>query len=168
MRIGKLISILIITFLCQNAAFSRPEKDTILRAPVNGSVRMKKAIDRLGVTLSPEGRGNNILELFSHEPTIREVQNAAIEYAEVNPDKIKNWRKHAKFKAFLPEFSLDYDKTITYDSGVDRYYIGPSDWGASVKWDLGEIIWNPDQTSIDVRSKLMVQPIPSCVHGLSL
>jgi hypothetical protein len=27
----------------------------------------------------------------------------------------------------------------------------------SLSWDLGELIWNQDQTSIDVRSKLMVQ-----------
>ncbi|MBU2034695.1 MAG: hypothetical protein KKA59_02820, partial [Candidatus Omnitrophica bacterium] len=27
----------------------------------------------------------------------------------------------------------------------------------SFSWDLGELIWNQDQTSIDVRSKLMVQ-----------
>jgi ligand-binding sensor domain-containing protein len=100
---------------------------------------------------------DDILGRFNNEPTIKEVQKAAIEYAEVHPDKIKNWRKRAKIKAFLPEFSFDYDKTVTYDTGVDRYYIGPYDWGANVKWDLGEIIWNNDQTSIDTRSKLMVQ-----------
>ena len=42
-----------------------------------------------GLTLSPEGRGNveeeNILKQFSHEPGIREVQDVAIEYAEVHP-----------------------------------------------------------------------------------
>jgi len=106
-----------------------------------------------------DGRGDqeDILGLFSNEPTIREVQNVAIEYAEVYPEKIANWRRHASLKPLLPEFSLDYDKTVNYDSGADRYYVGPYDWGASVKWDLGEIIWNPSQTSIDVRSKLMVQ-----------
>ncbi len=31
------------------------------------------------------------------------------------------------------------------------------DWSASVSWDLGELIWNDDQTSIDSRSKLMVE-----------
>ena len=94
---------------------------------------------------------------FSHEPGIGEVREVAIEYAEVSPEKIKGWRRRAGLKALLPEVSLDYDKTVNYDSGADRYYVGPYDWGASVKWDLGEIIWNDDQTSIDVRSKLMVQ-----------
>lgn len=113
----------------------------------------------LTLTLSPKGRGGSdyVLELFENETSVRQVQEVAIKYAEVNPDKIKNWRRRAKIKAFFPEVSVDYDKTINYDGGADRYYVGPHDWGASVKWDLGEIIWNPDQTSIDVRSKLMGQ-----------
>lgn len=99
----------------------------------------------------------DIFKRFEREPGVRDVQNAAIAYAEVQPEKIQLWRKQAGIKAFLPALSLDYDKTVTYDSGSDRYYIGPYDWGVSVSWDLGDIVWNNDQTSIDVRSRLMVQ-----------
>ena len=98
-----------------------------------------------------------MFEDFDYEPTIREVQEKAIKYAEVHPDKIKNWRERARLKPLLPEVSVDYDKTINYDSGADRYYTGPHDWGVSAKWNLGDIIWNHDQTTIDIRSKLMVQ-----------
>jgi len=31
------------------------------------------------------------------------------------------------------------------------------DWDVGVSWDLSELIWSTDQTSIDVRSKLMVE-----------
>lgn len=31
------------------------------------------------------------------------------------------------------------------------------DWGVTLSWNLGELIWNDDQTSIDVRSRLMVE-----------
>ena len=129
-----------------------------LWAATNKGLYRSKGV--LGVNIlraSETSREENILKEINHEPTIRQVQNAAIEYAEVNPNKIKNWRRRANLKAFFPEVSIDYDKTINYDSGADTYYIGPHDWGATVKWDLGELIWNPDQTSIDVRSKLMVQ-----------
>jgi len=60
---------------------------------------------------------------FNEKPGIKDTQAAAIKYAEVYPDRIK---------------------------------------------DLGELIWNDDQTSIDTRSKLMVQLRPSCVYGLNL
>jgi len=91
------------------------------------------------------------------EPTIREIQKAAIRYAEVEPEKIKRWRRGAKYRSLFPELSVDYDKTINYDSGSDSYYVGPRDWGINLKWDLADLIWNPYQKDIDVRSRLMVQ-----------
>ncbi|MFH1782838.1 MAG: hypothetical protein ABH848_04405, partial [Candidatus Omnitrophota bacterium] len=100
---------------------------------------------------------DKLKHLFKNEPTILQVQEKAIDYAEVHPDKIRSWRGKASINAVLPELSLDYDKTVTYDSGSDRYYTGPRDWGVSLKWDLADLIWNAQQTSIDTRSKLMVQ-----------
>ncbi|MCM8765785.1 MAG: hypothetical protein NC920_02950 [Candidatus Omnitrophica bacterium] len=96
---------------------------------------------------------------FCNEPTIEEVQKEAIRYAEVYPEKIKNWRTQVRLKAFVPEFDLDYYKTVTTALGAtyDRVQVGPRDWSVSLKWNLGNLIWSTDQTSIDVRSRLMVQ-----------
>ena len=93
------------------------------------------------------------------EPAIAEIQQAAINYAEVYPEKIANWRKQARLKALIPELSLDYDKTVTTALGAtyDRVQVGPRDWGVSLNWDLADIVFSADQTSIDVRSRLMVQ-----------
>jgi len=44
-----------------------------------------------------------------------------------------------------------------YGSSGGSFAVGPNDWDVSVTWDLGELIYNGDQTLIDVRSKLMVQ-----------
>ncbi len=102
-----------------------------------------------------------------NEPTIGELQRAAIKYAEVEPGKITNWRRQAAVRALLPDISVGYD-TDTYrtiDSynygGKTTYTVGPDDgangWDVSASWDLGDLIYNDDQTSIDSRSKLMVQ-----------
>jgi hypothetical protein len=45
----------------------------------------------------------------------------------------------------FPKFQIV--ETEDRDTGVDL----------SINWELGDLIWNDDQTSIDVRSKLMVQ-----------
>lgn len=95
------------------------------------------------------------LEHFNNEPTIQDIQKVAIRYAEVHPNKIKFWRSQAKVRAIMPELGLTYDKTI-YSYGGD-FLIGPKDWGVNFKWDLADLIYNPEQTSIDVRSRLMVQ-----------
>ncbi|KPK42439.1 MAG: hypothetical protein AMJ78_02540 [Omnitrophica WOR_2 bacterium SM23_29] len=104
---------------------------------------------------------------FKDEPTILELQRAAIRYAEVNPGKITNWRRQAAIKALLPEVSVGYDnntyRTISSSSskGEITFAVGPDDlsygWDFSLSWDLGELIYNHDQTTIDSRSKLMVQ-----------
>ncbi|MDD5282350.1 MAG: hypothetical protein PHF69_06675, partial [Candidatus Omnitrophica bacterium] len=112
-----------------------------------------------------------VQEYLKHEPKIRDVQEAAIKYAEVNPDKISQWRRMAAKKAILPQVSIGLDRNSTdlwhWESGSSA--IGQSgddllrrgrdsiDWDITLSWNLGELIWNDDQTSIDVRSKLMVE-----------
>lgn len=102
---------------------------------------------------------------FKNEPTINEVHQMAIEYAEVSPAKIKGWRQAAKRKALLPSLSLGLDRSATelfhWDTGGNPDTLSKGkdslDWDVSLSWDLGDLIWNNDQTSIDSRSKLMVE-----------
>jgi photosystem II stability/assembly factor-like uncharacterized protein len=109
-------------------------------------------------------------EAYSEEELdIRQVQQAAIRYAEVEPEKIKKWRQQAAHKALLPAVNVGIDRDTGelwhWESGSStkpeddvlrrgRDSIG---WDVSLSWDLGELIWNQDQTSIDVRSRLMVE-----------
>ncbi len=109
----------------------------------------------------------NKITNFKTEPGILEIHKAAIKYAEVDPNKITTWRKQAALKAVLPEVSVGYNNdtnatvTSATSNGKTTYTLGPDDtsygWDFSVKWDLGELIWNGDQTSIDSRSKLMAE-----------
>ncbi|MBM3245099.1 MAG: hypothetical protein FJZ15_04820 [Candidatus Omnitrophica bacterium] len=114
--------------------------------------------------------GSSFLNLYyKDEPAIGSLQEAAIKYAEVSPEKIADWRKKAAMKAFLPRFSASIDR----DTGDLWHWEGGSStkagddilvrgrdavgWDVTLTWDLSEIIWNNDQTSIDVRSRLMVE-----------
>jgi len=105
-----------------------------------------------------------ILGNFVHEPTITQVQETAMHYAEVEPEKIQRWRRQAYLRAFLPTFSIDYDRNVDTDiststtSGRVITVKDPSKtFDLSLNWDIGDLIWSTDQTSIDVRSRLMVQ-----------
>lgn len=105
--------------------------------------------------------------IFAGEPTFRELQQAAIKYAEVDDEKIRGWRRNAQISAVMPKVSvgLDRNKSNSYDiytSATKDYVVtGPDDISdgldVSLSWELGDLIWNDAQTSIDVRSRLMVQ-----------
>jgi len=98
----------------------------------------------------------NLLSSFNDEPTVSEVQKMAIAYAEVGNEKIKEWRKKAGIKAIMPTFSFGYGSNV-YGSSKGEFAVGPNDWDFKVSWDLADLVYNNAQTSIDVRSKLMVQ-----------
>jgi hypothetical protein len=114
---------------------------------------------------SLETQKQDIFKKFEGEPGISDVQEAAIKYAEVHPDKIKEWRGAAKKKALLPNVSVGLDRYVTdywhWDSGTnpDTLQKGKDtvSWDIAMTWDMGDLIWNSDQTSIDTRSKLMVE-----------
>jgi len=104
---------------------------------------------------------------FINEPSVRRVQEMAIRYTEVNPEKIKRWRQTAAYSAIMPKVTLGVDCSASdtyeiYTNSTKSYFtIGPRDktegWDIKLTWDLADLIYNPEQTSIDVRSKLMVQ-----------
>jgi len=116
-----------------------------------------------------KSQGNPISLYYKDEPQIKAVQDAAIKYAEVEPEKIIRWRKQAQKKAILPQVSIGLDRNSsdlwhwetgsTTKSDDDSLRRGKDslDWDLRLSWDLSELIWNGDQTSIDVRSRLMVE-----------
>ena len=105
--------------------------------------------------------------VFDNEPQFAELRRAAIDYADVNPRKIKNWQVESRLKALAPKVSLGWNNKISnnnsiYTSATKNYvFVGPDDIAsgvdASVSWDISSLIWSDSQTNIDVRSRLMVQ-----------
>lgn len=89
---------------------------------------------------------------FSHEPTVQQVQQAAIRYNDIDPAKFKNWRRRIHFRALMPEMSLDYDKSVYGTAGSSTYdgkgFVGPRDWGLSLSWDFAELIWNSKEEEV--------------------
>lgn len=122
----------------------------------------KRGVFKLGIgedvakTKEVDYSKEDIENLFVGEPTIEQVQAAAIEYAEVDMNKIKSWRRQSRLKVLMPTFSVGYDKVI-YGSSSGAMAIGPRDWNMDISWDLADIVWSTDQTTIDSRSRLTVQ-----------
>lgn len=110
----------------------------------------------------------NVFGMLDHEPGIGEILEAAIEYANVHPDKVRKWKKAAANRAWLPKLEFEYDNSkdwqvsdycVSGGCGNDDITEGKgSKWSVSLTWSLGDLIWSDDQTSeIDKRSEAMVE-----------
>jgi len=105
--------------------------------------------------------------IFDGEPSFKELQEAAMRFNEVHPDKIRKWRSESRMRALAPKVSVGFDnnKSNTYEiytsATKDYAVMGPDDisegFDLSVSWDLANLIWSDDQTNIDVRSRLTTQ-----------
>lgn len=121
-------------------------------------------------TVSPEGIPENGLELLRilelAEPSVREIQAAALRASNSGQQKIRRWHFQSRIRSLLPSVSFGKDfsrgNNIDIDRGgtgdPDTYIVGPDQqsrgWDADVSWDLGDMIWSSAQTSIDSRDKI--------------
>ena len=125
------------------------------------------------ISFAPSARADaevdRIMSQFDDEPTVRQVQVAAIEYYNVSPDTIKSLRGRARRKALLPGLSLGgstyrqssalaVDDIVYRPVGTARFedqngvYFGAS---ASLTWNLDKLVFNAEE--LDVMSLLGIQ-----------
>lgn len=123
------------------------------------------ASDDVVSTVSIFKNYSEVERYFENEPTIKEVQDMAVRYADVHPDKIVRWQRQSRIKALLPSVSAGIDRSATdlmhWDTGSSPDVLSKGrdflEWDLGVAWDLGDLVWSSNQTSIDSRSKLMVE-----------
>jgi hypothetical protein len=108
-------------------------------------------------------------KLVALEPAVREVQKAAIRYADVGNGKIKRWHWGSRLRAFVPRLGFSKDFSVGTNVDIDRggtntpdeFIVGPSEmdegWDLGLSWELGDFLYSSAQTSIDSRSKLLVE-----------
>lgn len=113
------------------------------------------------------------LELFrrllNQEPTVREIQKAAIHYGDLGNGKIKRWHGGSRLRALIPSVSFGKKFSAGNNIDIDRggtnnpdvFIAGPEkvdrSWDLGVRWELGDLLFSTAQTSIDSRAKLLVE-----------
>ncbi len=115
------------------------------------------------------GRLDLFRRLMQLEPSVRKVQEAAIRYGDLGNGKIKRWQWGSRMRSFIPRVgfgksfssgnNVDLDRAGT--NNPDVFIEGPWDqdksWDVGLTWELGDLLYSTAQTSIDNRSKLLVE-----------
>jgi hypothetical protein len=102
---------------------------------------------------------------FSREPSINEVHSMAVKYSDTDTKKIQAWHRQSRAKAFIPHVSVGIDRDtgdfLHWDTGPNPDVLQKAkerrNWDLSFTWELSDLVWSSDQTSIDSRSKLMTE-----------
>jgi len=144
----------------------------VLLATARGAYLLEPFAQTPNVSFTPQDSFielNHINMQFKQEPTIRQTQQAAIQYANVSNQKIQSWQRQSRLQALLPSVSVGIDGGIGNNIQMDRgstndpdiFLKGPADrdfgWDVDARWDLADLIWSSSQTSIDSREKLMIE-----------
>lgn len=108
-------------------------------------------------------------KILSREPTVLEVQKAAIRYDDMGNGKIQRWHWASRMRSLIPRLSFGRDFSLGNNIDVDRggtntpdqFIAGPDKmdkrWDLGLTWELGDSLFSTSQTSIDSRSKLLVE-----------
>lgn len=118
-----------------------------------------------------ENEARRVLARFEAEPTVNEVQAAALDYAMMSPEVLGSMRSRSRYAAVLPKLKLRVQKDIDEDSrsvldvdtdndGTQESLTGTDDktdalqLRAEAEWKLNEMIFNSRETSVvkEIRS----------------
>jgi hypothetical protein len=105
---------------------------------------------------------SRLRQLVKREPTIREVQAAALRYYQLEPERIRSLTSSARVKALFPEIDAGVDGTLghSFNDTHDALYpsfpykqrdVGSNDqlvWHVRAVWDLSRALFNPEQLDI--------------------
>jgi hypothetical protein len=101
-----------------------------------------------------------ILARFAHEPSVQKVQDVAIRYYQVHPDRIRSLRRNAQLKALVPSISGEFSNTVNNSNRLMNDGLYPrlqtgwkesegisSDsygWRVQASWSLDRLVFNAE------------------------
>lgn len=98
------------------------------------------------------------LEKLAGEPTLRELQRAALRLADADVESAEGWMGSTNWSAVLPVVKVVAEHDLERDESLDRYQDEPDRWGAdtdrdlgfqvSAQWNLPELVFNSDEVRV--------------------
>jgi hypothetical protein len=116
-------------------------------------------------TAQPKVNERQLLKRFAHEPTVQQIQEAAVRYYQVHPERIYSLRRNARLKALMPTITGRFTNSLTktkrnMDDGLfinalqfkEKEQVNGDTLGYYVEasWNLDRLVFNAEV--LDVQS----------------
>jgi hypothetical protein len=113
----------------------------------------------------PQINERTLLKRFAHEPTVQAIQEAAVRYYQVHPQRIHSLRRNARLKALMPTITGRFTNSLTktkrnMDDGLfinalpfkEKEQINGDTLGYYIEasWSLDRLVFNAEV--LDVQS----------------
>lgn len=110
---------------------------------------------------------DQVLDRFKNEPTVREVQEAAMKYAAVNPERLQAQFGAAKTSKLLPRTRVRVDRSFDDDRDININVDGErsvgidtdddTDISVQAEWRLDELLMGSDKIRIIRENSRLVE-----------
>lgn len=124
--------------------FEKVSKQTIIGRRVKSSK-----------TMISDQQVDNLLENYAGEPSVRQLQEEALKYANAHPEQIRSWLSRARKAYWLPKVSTGLNPSIGHLDAAREKQGDPDiltsrqqrDWRFVVKaeWHFNNLIFNRDE-----------------------
>jgi len=102
------------------------------------------------------------LDCFAFEPSVREVQRAALSYARLYPSRFLSWHRRARRSAWLPKLLLRLNRGLSEDwryatSGTSLDTDDNLHFEIRLRWDFNRLIFNRNELFVNRETTLNLQ-----------
>ena len=142
-------------------------KFSLITALVLSSVPVFAAEELPAALAAPRVTAASPLDQFANEPSIREVQEAAMKYALVSDDVLNGYQSSAKWTKLLPRTRVRYREDVDDNTGIDVNEIGERDVSLDdqkntnqeiqLEWRFDEMLMGPTRIQAIRETSRLVQ-----------
>ena len=141
-----------------------PTMTNTVLGKIRGSLRAGSARKPQETVVLQEGKVvsgdivKKVLQRFNAEPTVREVQQQAIDYMRVHPQEVDSWRLRARTNALAPRLTtavqgdLNDDRRTVEKPGDPTIVSQDNDQSGRLvigaAWDLDRLIFEPQEMAV--------------------
>ena len=124
--------------------------------------------DTVEKTARKRSQMTHLREIIKREPTIQEVQRAALAHYQLEPERIDSMSTAARIKGLFPEVDAGFDSLLGHNFTDTQDALYPTlpfkerqaatndqtIWHVRGVWDLSRVVFNPEQLDIKTLGSL--------------